>query len=411
MTAPSVLQHVLFEAETPSTGYAENVTTFGGRLPVLGTIDLAGLTRTKMAPEWMVQRRNDGHGHIKGENDVTWTMRGRFPGHGSSTAGSGLTMSTLGTWLGDQIGIGALAHTAGTTISGGTATAPTVALASGYAAGCVLRVGARNDGDGGGQFHRVLTHSASTINLANALMGAPVNGAVVYTAEQLYPLETVNTVPTYRYQIGSGNQRYNIHGGFSETIGISGLNPGEFPTWEAGMRGAAAYPTTGGAWPTATAVVQNRPAHVANGSLTFAEVGSTTRVAYDIRDFQLTYTLGINADKGPGGIWDGQTIMSVRRTPDTCTGSFYVDASTASAAPFWHSAWDDESKEYQLMWTGNTEDGKALGISLQRVCLTGPRPSQLDNNQINRVPVQFTAYSGATTTSDLTTAMMIIAMA
>jgi hypothetical protein len=248
------------------------------------------------------------------------------------------------------------------------------------------------------------------VNLANALQGTLVNGAVIRSSEHLYPLESVNTITTYRYQVGTANNRYNIHGGFPRGFTVSGFNPGELPSWEMAMGGAAAYPTTGGAWPTATAVTQHRPAHVANGSLMFAEVGVTTRTTYDIRDFQLNYTLGIVEDEAPGGIWDGQTISSIKRIPDACTGSFTLDASAASASPFWRTAWDDETKVYQLMLTCNTEDGKGLAVSLQKVCLTGDRPEQFDSGGINRIPVEFTCYSGDTTTTDLTSAMIVIAM-
>jgi hypothetical protein len=409
MSGPSAIQHVLTAAES---AFAENVTTFGTRLPVTGMIDVSTLTREKLAPEFTVDRRNDGTPHIKGKNKVSWSLRGRFPGHGSSTAGTGLTVSTLGAWLGAQVGACTLAHTAGTTFDGtGTTTAPGVDLTSGYAAGSILPLGARGDGGGGGQFYRVLTHATDALNLANAMIGAPVNTAVVRSSEMIYPLETVNTITTYRYQVGTANNRYNIHGGFPRGFTLSGFNPGELPSWEMPMGGAAAYPTTGGAMPTLTAVTQHRPAHVANGSLMFAETGSTVRTTYPIRDFQINYTLGIVEDEGPEGIWDGQTIMSVKRVPDTCTGSFTLDASAASASPFWHAAWEDETKEYQLMLTCNTEDGKGLAISLQRVCLTGDRPAQMDSGGINRIPVNFTAYSGATVTSDLTSAMIVIAMA
>lgn len=409
MSGPSALQHVLYEAES---AYAEEVTTFAtARLPVKNMIDTRGLTRGKVAPEWTVDRRNDGNGHIKGENDVTWSMSGWLPGHGSSTAGTGLSMSNLGTWLGTIIGHGALAHTAGTTADGtGTTTAPGVALASGYAPGSILPIGARGDGDGGGQFYRVLSHSASALNLANALPATLANGAVIRTSEHLYTRDTVTTMTTARYQIGTANQRYNIHGGFGESINLTGFNTGQLPMWEASMRGAAAYPTTGGAFPTATAAVLHRPGVVANGSFMLAEVGATTRTTYDVRDFQIALTLGVQADKAPGGVWPGQTIQAVRRVTDTLTGSFLVDASTASASPFWHSAWDDETKEYQLLYTCSLDDGKAIAISIQRLCLTGPRPAQLDDNRINRVPVEFTAYSGATTTTDLTSSMLVIAM-
>jgi hypothetical protein len=406
MSGPSALGNVLYEAES---SFAENVTTFATRLPVLGMVDVSGLGREKLQPEWMVQRRNDGHPHIKGKQIGSFRIRVRLPGHGTSTAGAGLAVSALGTFLGRVFGTNALSLAAGQTATGGTATVVTTSAASGISPHGVVRIGARNDGDGGGQFYQAASHTGSDLTVFNDLLGAPANGAVIYATEMIYPLETVNTVTSCRFQLATANGVFNCHGCFPMSATITGLNPGELPTAEIEIGVAASYPTTS-TFPISTAVVQHNPAAIANGSFVLQERGTTTRSTYNIRDLAVNYTLGIQADEGPGGIWPGQTITSVKRIPDTCVITFTVDAEADSANPTWHAFWEDEEQEFYAIWSGGTEDAKALGMVWQRCCVTGKRPSQSESNGINRVPVELTAYSGDVTTNDLTTAMMIIAM-
>ena len=112
---------------------------------------------------------------------------------------------------------------------------------------------------------------------------------------------------------------------------------------------------------------------------------------------------------GPGGANAYQTIIGAKRTPSHIKVSWTEDADAATATPVldgYHSASGDVRKH--LMVTLSTTNGSAMGVYFPNLCITGARPVQMNGNGINQLAIEATAYTGATTTSELTLSAMRI---
>lgn len=406
MSNPSALGAVEYEAES---SWAEDVTTFAThRLPVLGAIDTSGLTHDKMAPERVVQYRNDGTQWILGTQGGSFKTKIHLAGHGATTAGSP-TLDALETWLGIAIGNVALSASASTTLTGGTAAVPTTTASGTFSAGGACRVGSLGDGRGGGQLYAITTHTTTSLTLRGALGGAPTNGDVLYPVAQIYPSEspTAATVSSTRMRVLTGNLCYELHGCFPTALSITGLNPGEIPmaeiTW-----GVSWWRYSTGTFPSTVTSNQYSPAPIAAGSLNVQVVGTTTRSTRTYRSMSLDWTLGIEPLVGPGGVNQYQKIVGARRTPDKVKLTWTEDADTATTTPIL-PGFGTGTSVYHIEFTGSAVAGSAVGFTAPRACVTNVAIQKADGN-INRLTIEAELYTSTVSTSALTLANIVWCM-
>jgi hypothetical protein len=94
------------------------------RIPqVQGAVDASGLVHSRLELQRTVPYLNACPGYTLGTMGGTFKTKTYLTGHGSTTAGA-TTATAYETWLGLIFGNGAVSAAAGTTFTGGTATAP-----------------------------------------------------------------------------------------------------------------------------------------------------------------------------------------------------------------------------------------------------------------------------------------------
>ena len=411
MSRSSRLGAVSYNTEA---SWGEDLTTFGTRLPVLTQVDVSGLSHEKMAPDRVVQYRNDDTLHIPMLMGGSFRTKLYLTGHGSATSGA-TTISALETLLGYVFGASVVAAATGTTATGGTATVPTLAAATGFSNGTICRIGALGDGRGNGQFHAVNSHAASALNLLTGMTLAPNAGDVVYSAAIVYPQElpSSSTMTGMRFLLQTANLEYEAHGCFPMSATISGYNTGEVPTIEVEW-GVSWWRYSTATFPSATAVDEPTPAACAAGSVFInTVVGSTptaTRVTRTVRSMTINWTIGVQTLMGVGGVNAYQGIVGAVRVPDDIRVTLLEDSEAATATPALDGFWDS-SNRYHMLCTLNPQATKAMAIYFRKLVVVGQRPQQRDDGGINRVAIELKAVTGPTTTNDLTAAAAILAFA
>ncbi len=410
MSNPSNLAAVIYEAESP-TGFGEDVTTFGTlRLPVIESVDVSTLKHEKHDAQRVNQYRQEGTQWILGaQAGSTFKTKFWLTGHGSPTSGA-TTVTAIETLLGIVIGNVIATASAGTTFSGGTATAPTTTASGTLAAGGLFRAGTLGDGRGNGQFYPVGTHVATALTPLVALDGAPLNGDVLHSAVILYPNEspTASAVTSIRMLVQTANLRYELHGCVPTGFVITGGNTGERLAIEITWA-VAWWRHSTVAFPSAVATDSSLPSVNAAGSFVVGDVGDATRNKRSIRNFTIEWTLGMELLVGPGGVNPYQTVIGARRTTDTVKLTWTEDADATTLTPALHAMAVGTTFKH-VCYTLSTTAGSAVGFYFPRVCITSV-PTQKADGNMNRLPIEAMAYTGPTSTNDLTLSCARIARA
>jgi len=396
---PSVRGAICYELES---AFAEDVTTFATlRLPVVGAVDTTGLKHDKQDAQRVVQRRNDGTQPILMTQGGSVKMKFWLTGHGSATSGA-TSLSGMETFLGYVFGASAVSSSTGTTATGGTAAAPTTAAANGFTAGSLGRLGTLGDGRGGGQFFAVSSHSASTLNLLTAIGASPTNGDVVYSAATISVKEdptTATTPSSIRLLLQTANLEYECHGCVATNVTFGGLAAAQVPYVEVTFS-IAWWRYSIATFPSAVATETFQPAATATGIMFLNSVGTATYATRTVRDFSIDYKLGMEMLMGSGGIGTYQAIVGAARTPDAITVSWVEDADAATTTPVL-PGYGTGTTAYHLLYTCNPTAQKAVGFYFPNLCVTNVA-TQMSQNNVNRLKITAQAYTGTTTTTDLT---------
>lgn len=410
MTAnPSKLQRLLVDDETSAALWAENVTSMSGAvaLPVAGQIEMS-INQPMIETGRTVQYRNAGTLGAPGPWDITLGYELWLVGHGSTTAGA-TSVTDLETHLGWVFGGGPTVSAAsGTTVSGAASTVTDVdTTASGtYAAGALFRVGSKGDSGADGQWNVVATHTLTDLTTRVAFAAAPANGAVVYSAANVYTVEdaTSSAIVGKRFLCMTANTQWLVHGAFPTGITLSGFNGGEMPKARISCRGSWAEPRAE-TFPDTTSMATHTPAPVSSGSLNIQTYGTTTRNAISYRNLTVDFTLGVTPLPGGDGVNAYQSIVGAKRTVDKCMITVVVDAGAASTTPTYWTNWLTNSWHH-ILWSGTTADGQAMAWYAARCKYMGARPTQSVNGELNAVTLTFEAHANdALTTSALTLSM------
>ncbi len=402
-----------YEAETSAALWGEDVATFTTlRIPITAPISLSGIKQDKIESARVVQYLQEGTPHILGPMEGSFTTEFWAHGHGATMAGSP-TLDAMETFLGFVFGTAALSATTSTTASAGTATAWTTASSGAFTAGGLVRLGSLGDAKGNGQMFPISTCVTTTLTNLFASDGAPTAADVVYPVVHMHFPEDATAAATairgLRFRWRTANLGMEFHGCWPMSAKLSGTNTGEIPKWTI---------TWGVSWwrYTATSGVSSvtsntyNPAPIAAGSLIVADVGTSTRTKRTYRNFAVDITLGMVPLLGPGGVNAYQTVIGAKRVPSTIKVSWVEDADTATATPVLDGYFTSGTKKH-AMWTGSTTNGSAIGIYFPSLNICGPRPVQMMDGGVNRIPIEAYANTGATTTSELTLSAMRIGYA
>jgi hypothetical protein len=113
--------------------------------------------------------------------------------------------------------------------------------------------------------------------------------------------------------------------------------------------------------------------------------------------------------RGPGGVNQYQDIVGCRRTPDKIQVTWTEDADAATTSPVLPGYGTGTNKKH-LMYTSSTAAGSRIAIYLPQVCITNVAIQKVDQN-LNRLTTTGMAYTGPTTTNDLTLSAFRMAFA
>jgi hypothetical protein len=147
----------------------------------------------------------------------------------------------------------------------------------------------------------------------------------------------------------------------------------------------------------------------ATGLLHVQDVGTVTRNARTFRDFTIDYKLGIEPLMGPGGVNANQVVVGARRTVDQIGVSWVEDADANTTSPVL-PGYGTGTTSKVVCFTASTTAGSAVGILLRSVCITNI-PLQMIDQNLNRLKISGMAYTGATTTNDLTLSAFVLGLA
>jgi hypothetical protein len=407
MSNPSALGAISYAAES---AWGEDVTTFSTlRVPIIAPVDCSGLKHDKIDPKRVVQYRNDNTQFILATMGGSFKTKLYLTGHGSTTAGA-VTAGLTETLLGYVFGNTTVSAANGTTITGGTAAAPTTTASGTFAAGSLCRIGSANDTRGNGQFAAIATHVTTTLNLLTAIDGAPNNADVLYSAVNIYPSEnpTTTSVTGLRFLLQTANLCYEAHGCYPMAVTISGLNPGEVPAIEVTW-GVSWWRYSTATFPSTVTTEIFQPAATAGGSVFLQAFGTTTRQKYVARNVSITYKLGMVMLEGYGGVSQYQKCVGARRIPDVIDVKFTIDADAQTTTPALDSLATGTVGQ-QLLITLNPTIGTAVGLYLPNLAVSQRSLQRIDKN-INRYDFVARAMCSTTTTSDLTLSAFRMAFA
>jgi len=411
MAGPSALGAIEL---APESAFAETSTTFAtDRIPVLGMVNVSGLVHAKEASGRVEQYRQGGSQHVLMGQSGSFEMEIDLAGHESTTAGSP-TLSMRETLLGYAFGNVALSAAASTTFTGGTATVPTTTASGTISAGGIIFSGVLADGRGNGQAHAVATHVTTTATLLTGTDVAVNAADVLYPSAMIYPSETPSvglngSVLGLRFRLLTNGLQYACHGCAITGVAFSGLNTGERPKIKLTVT-VARWSAVSATFPSAVASSTANPSVVAAGSFFFNAVGTATRALKVISAFELNYTLGIVPLMGPGGVGAYQSIVGYRRTVDQINISWVEDADAAPTATPVAQGYGTGTTSYHALYTLSTTAGSRVAFYWPKLCVTNV-PVQFDDGGINRMKVEAAAYTGSTTTNNLTASAMRLAMA
>jgi hypothetical protein len=399
---PSKRGAILYETEA---SFAVDTTTFATyRWPITGMVDTSGLKQNKLDTDRVTQRRQEGTPWTLGTfGGSTFRSRFELPGHGSVTTGA-TTASLLETLLGIVFGNVTSSGTGDTFTGAGTAAAPGTTAANGLVAGSLIRGGTLGDAKGNGQFVAVASHAANVATLFTAFDAVPTAANVLYSAVNVYPSEapTSTTIQSIRVLLQTANLCYELHGVVPTNVSLGGFKAGQVPfievTWA-----VAWWRYSTQTFPNAVATETFMPAPTAAGSLFVNDVGTTTRAAANLRrytDLTIDYKLGVELVVGPGGVNQFQELVQAIRTVDEIRVSWIENADAQTLTPVLPGYGTATTFKHVLL-THNPTATKAMGIYMPNVCVTNVAVQYQDQN-INRLKVEGMAYTGTTTTSDLT---------
>ena len=385
------------------SAFGETSTTFDERLPIINNVNdiLSALKHDKIATNVTKQYVNDEAQDALGVQDAEFPVSVWLAGHGSSTATGALTANNVETFLGRCFG------TINTTGVGGTTTAEgsdadTVEEAGATVAtpGALIRVGARGDARGNGEFYGVTSHTGTTIQLLNGMATKVNNDDVICAAVMIHGYETPNaTMPSMRFNAQSANQRANIWGAYCVGADLS-FEVGQPARADMRMKGSRWAMESASTWPSETTTDTFTPAPCTGGRVFVNVAGTTTRAVRTIRNLKVSLDLQRVPLLGYDSNNAYQSIVGYREIKNQMTVTWEEDCEAACTDTL--GGYYTGSSFYHICFTFSAADGSAVGLYLPKAKLVTPRPTQMDGAGLNQKSVTMVGVTGGTVTSALT---------
>lgn len=383
-------------------------------LATLNVPDVSGLT-WGVVPSYVTQYRNEYAMPVRVGKGGSFTTEHWLAGHGSSTAGAGLSLSALETLLGIVIGNAALSAAAGTTITAAAdADSFTTAASGTFTPGLMAFLGVARDTRGGAQPVICESHTLTAFEAETAAPAAPTNGDVLAAAGCIYPSESgAGSITSTRWRLLTANQTYLARGVFPMSMELTtdrGQPPRVRITW-----GVSYWEEYAGTFPDATAAEAHVPApHMTGGSLFVQTHGTKTRDAAAVRttrNLSINITLGIAPQRGYGGVFEWQEVVGAVRTPDEVTISWVEDAETATASPVAATDWQSDTEEkHILVGFNNAESGKRVGFYARKAKRADNQPVQSAEDGINVIRRTYRACADTAGTNDATRSAYLLGL-
>lgn len=403
----SAVAALLYETET---NFGETTTTTATRLRPIGQVSY-DLTHEGSEIDILRQYPNEGVAPVRGPMGGSISFTLNLTGLGGTAAGAA-PASALATFLGTVFGSTATGLATGDTATGGTASVPTMTGATGATAGGMVRIGAKKDAKGDGQWVAVGTHSSNNLTLLTAAPGSPANGDVVYASRMVYPSSapgTYETLSSVRFRFQTAQQQYVCHGCFPTAAELS-IDVGAIPTIRL-TYAVSWWEEVNDTFPSATSVQDFAGAPVTGGSMFINAMGTVTRNTIVARSVSMAIAMNNTAEMGVGGYDEHQAVVGCNRGPMKVTVDMVLDSEAAGTNTY--GALFDVSENSRVarhaLYSMSIGDGRAVGIYWPKLWQLG-MPTQMDDGGVLRRRLRFRADMGDTSTSDLTRSCFRIAM-
>lgn len=409
MTTVSSLYTICYGAESVFGETTTTATTL--QLQLAAPADTSGLTQDKIDPGTPKNRLMDGVLWINGVQGGTIKTKLWLTGHGSTTSGSttvGLHETLIGKFVFGSAGTPVASASAGTTATGGTAAIWTTTASGTFAAGSMPRLGVLNDGKGGGQFYVVGTHTTTNLTPLNQPANAPANTDVIYSSVVSYLPSTTTAMSSVRLLCQGLGVQYLCHGCVPTAASLGGLNTGEVPfieiTWSVSW-----WEYSTATFPSAVSTEVFTPSANAAGSFWINAVGTATNATRTIRSLTIDWKIGTILLDGPGSPGQYGKHIGAVRGPDDVTVSWVEDADATTLTPVL-PGYGTGTTAFHALYTLNPNAGKAVGFYWPNLVVNNV-PTQMNDGGVNRFKITAKAYTGPTTTSELTSSAMRMAWA
>lgn len=392
------------------SSWAEDVNTYGTRLQPHGDPVVPSDIQQRIAEQITKQYANEGKLGVRGPWQGQFSIVLALTGHGGTTTGGGaLTATDVYNLLVNAIGGGSAAQVA-TAVAASSASASSVEVDAGNTINDngLMRIGAQGDSRGGGQFAAVDNLTGTTLSLLTAIGGTPDDGDLLYAPLLVYPMESagVAIVPT-RWLLQTANGQVSAHGCYPMEVAISGNNHGEQMTVTL-TYGVSRWAERNETFPNLTTTDAKDASIVAGGSFHIQDVGTATRQALNLRQWELTLSLQVAPIMGPGGVDAYQITTGAVRTGMSAALGVTID-SEASGSSVLRDIYTGTALQ-QILITSTIVDGKALGFYFPNCRMTG-YPNQVAVDNLNRVSANFEALTGPDRTTEASAASFVIGMA
>lgn len=396
-----------WEAEDSFADAADDTVTY--RMTPREVVGVEGLVRQLIDRGGVFQTPYGKHAYAVPAFGVgSFTTVFDLGGHGSATTGS-LTNTDLGLLLGHVFG-NSDATQAGTTVNTVTSAAQWTKTAGTCLAGGLIRVGALNDGRGGGQFYAV--NNATTITTFTGTPVQPNSADVMYAAIMAYPVSTnANMNITSSGAAANNTVRWVFRTANYQVIcrGCAATGARIVFDQNAPMRieidwGTVAWSFSAGTYPSAVSASDKLSVVPANGGLFYNAVGTTTSSKDTPLEFAVEIGMNTMPVFGQGGENAGQNVQQWVRGPADTFITFAVEAEAATATPLWYNyAVTDPNSitAKHVLYTASIVDGSAIGMYFPN-CFPVVAPTWTNVGGVNAVRMRMCCVVGTTTTNELT---------
>lgn len=351
------------------------------RVPFLERLSLANMRKPAIEPVYATQYLNEGNQYLQGPFDnSTFELSFYLAGHGSVTSGA-TAATVLMTFLKNVFGY-APTPPAGTTITAGwTTTGGNVGASGTIPAGWITFIGAPRDGRADGQPILVTSHIGNAVVAANALPIAPNNTDLLHSSEVVHlpssPADAQMIIQSTRWQLLTADQCLTARGCFPTAAVLENFGNGQAARVRVTMQASYWEPATT-TFPTALSTDFFTAAVNAGGSVHLNVQGTPARALIGWRLMSINMGLGVAVVRGPGGIWEDQTIVAARRIGAPITFDFAEDAESATTTPIRKGQFESGSF-FTVVGCMNRRPGKRVAFAAAHCCFSDHTLQDIEN--------------------------------